>query len=227
MNIDRMTAGDLLEAFEPPLSPDVLLHMEVNLHVQEEGGGTTLYVALRVGLDRMYVVRSLPSFLRAFERGEPQRFGKGFVLDPGSMRFERIDMRVLSLLSEVEAAQRPCEAQGYKPPQSGKFMPLGEQASLRLLRLLMARPFRFITGKDIVEAEPIARAPLPIACELSEAGGGLSLWVRCAGLLKPIAPSYEFVCYRDVFLQLPPVQRGVARVILSRLTDGEARFLFG
>lgn len=226
MNEEKLDIEQLLAAFEPPLSPDTLLRMEVNLHLPGNTEDAVLFVALRVGQERMYVVRSLPAFLRALSRGDAQHFGKGFVLDPKSTRFERIDTHILQLLSEIETAQRPCEAQGYTLPQNGKFMPLGEQAALRLLRLLMARPFRYVSGKEIIDCDPIASGEIPLSVHVSEGGNGLSLNIRCEGEVVPIVPSYEFVYCDGTFLRLPEAQRGVARLLLPRFRNGEVLCTF-
>ena len=87
MEKERLTSDALLSAFDPPLPQEAPLRLEVNLHLSAQGSETPLHVALRVGMERLYVVRSLPSFLRALEKGEPIPFGKGFTLDPSSMRF--------------------------------------------------------------------------------------------------------------------------------------------
>lgn len=226
METEQMTAASLLSAFEPPLSPDVLLQMEVNLHLPGHSEEAALYVALRVGVDRMYVVRSLPLFLRAMERGEPVSFGKGFTFEPASMRFDRVDSRILKILSEIEAAQRPCEAQGYHMPQSGKFMPLGGESAKRILWLLMARPFRLVLGREILPSGPIERVRLPIACSLCEEGKGLMMRVTMPVDIRPITPDYLFVYSNGLLCQLSRPQRRFARALSPYLKGGQAEFHF-
>lgn len=226
MSIDRQDAQRFLLAFEPPLSPDLPLRMEVNLYLPEPSDDASLYVALRVGLERMYVVRNIPTFLRGLSRGEVQRFGKGFTLDIGSMRFDRLDARILSLLSEIEVAQRPCEAQGYLAPQNGKFLPLGEMAALRMLRLLMAKPFRLAEGKEMTDMEPIAKQNLPIEFVLKEEGAGLLLDISLPGTVRPVTQSHEFVLHRGEFLQLSRAQRSIAATVLPMLRSGAASLHF-
>ena len=226
METERMAMDALLGAFEPPLSPDTLLRMEVNLHLPERKDESVLYIALRIGVERMYVIRSLPSFLRAKACGERVLFGKGFAYDPTAMCFEKMDEKLLSVLAEIEAAQRPCEAQGYRAPQEGKFMPLGEQAAARVLRILMARSFRLVEGKDILPCEPIARMSLPIACDLREEGYGLLMTVGMPEDVRVITSDYAFVHTGNQIVQLPVQQRRAVRALLPHIKHGTAAFRF-
>lgn len=82
MEKERLTSDALLSAFDPPLPQEAPLRLEVNLHLSAQGSETPLHVALRVGMERLYVVRSLPSFLRALEKGEPHPLRKGLYARP-------------------------------------------------------------------------------------------------------------------------------------------------
>ena len=73
----HLSVDAFLDAFDPPLRPETVLRMEVNLHLPAPGDSAALYVALRVGTERLYVVRSMSAFLRAFAKGEHLAFGKG------------------------------------------------------------------------------------------------------------------------------------------------------
>lgn len=226
MESERIAAEALLSAFDPPLSPDMLLHMEINLHLPEKQEEAVLYIALRIGVKRMYVVRNLPQFLRARERSEAVSFGKGFTYEPGSMRFEAADEKILSILSEVEAAQRPCEALGYTAPQNGKFLPLGEKTALRVLHILMARPFRLIDGKEIVCCEPITLHTLAIGCSLYEEMGGIAMDMTMPGDVRPIVSDFTFVYSHGMLWQLSTVQRRVVRALMPYVRAGKATFRF-
>ncbi len=226
MDIERPSADSLLSAFEPPLSPDALLRLEVNLHLPAPGDEAALHVALRVGMERMYVVKQLPSFLQALERGDKLPFGKGLFLDPASMRFERIDQRVLTLLSEIEVAQRSFEPQGGKATKGGKFISLGEAAAVRLLRLLRARPYRLVSGADIQYREPINRRRIPMVCGFCEEGRSLRMHIQIPDAFRPITKSHEFILCRDEILQLPIAQRQALIALKPYVKGGEATMIF-
>jgi SNF2 family DNA or RNA helicase len=57
-------------------------------------------VELRVGLDRLYIVKNMKDFLRAIETGEEIEFGKGFTYIPSAHKFNNEDRKVIELLQE-------------------------------------------------------------------------------------------------------------------------------
>ena len=154
MQSGHLSVDAFLDAFEPPLRQETAVRMEVNLHMPEPGDRAALHVALRVGLERLYVVRSIGSFLRALENKDSVAFGKGFSFDPESMCFEGADRQILEILQEACPPQEPVTDDNGKviaqPARTGKFLGLGEAASRRLLRLfglrLAVHHFRQLKG---------------------------------------------------------------------------------
>ncbi|MEG0767958.1 MAG: SNF2 helicase associated domain-containing protein, partial [Clostridia bacterium] len=219
-------AADLLQAFEPVLLQDAQLKMEITLHLSLQALQPQLHIALRMGQDRMYVVRSLPQFLRAMESGETITFGKGFVLEPRWMSFDRVDMQVLGILREIESAQWPCEQQGYRAPQEGKFLPLPAPQAARILRLLRARSFRMAYLGEIDAQESVECFHLSMRFHLRGAGRSLLLEAELPADLQPLTPDCEFVRCEGRAVQLSLTQRQVVRVLLPHLREGRALFRF-
>ena len=69
------------EAGEEPLT------LEPKLCVSREYGKATCWLELRIGTDRLYVLRSLRDFLLSVRDGGSVTFGKGLVVDTKTMRF--------------------------------------------------------------------------------------------------------------------------------------------
>ena len=225
----HLSVDAFLDAFDPPLRPETVLRMEVNLHLPAPGDSAALYVALRVGTERLYVVRSMSAFLRAFAKGEHLAFGKGFALDPESMRFEGADKRILEVLQEAAAPLEREEQERGKPavaPGARKFLPLGELSARRVLRLLMARPFRLAVKGEMEGQEPIAREKLPITCTLRAEGGAISLGVEMPEGILPLLPDYEFVRVDGRIVQLSPGQRRAVRALSTLAPQGHATARF-
>lgn len=82
MEKERLTSDALLSAFDPPLPQEAPLRLEVNLHLSAQGSETPLHVALRVGMERLYVVRSLPSVSARTGKGRAHPLRKGLYARP-------------------------------------------------------------------------------------------------------------------------------------------------
>ena len=89
----RENAADLMNTLQSALPMETPLHMEVTLRVI--GEREPVRVALRVGQERMYVVKSMAQFLTAMEEKTSMAFGKGFVLEPEWMGFAGVDAKIL------------------------------------------------------------------------------------------------------------------------------------
>lgn len=74
---------------ERALPEDGTLHMEITLMYESEESREQprLRIGLRVGEDRLYVVRSIPQFIESMETRETLSFGKGFTFQPEWMHF--------------------------------------------------------------------------------------------------------------------------------------------
>ena len=212
MRIERMNAEALLEAFDPPLRPDTLLRMEVNLSLTPREKDSGVSVALRIGTERLYVVRQLPAFLAAYAAGQQVSFGKGFVYDPESMCFAPADGRILDVLLETEEA-RGMSGDPAQERVGGKFMALGSRAAVRLLRLLMGRPFRLAVDGAMRDCEPIARQTLEIRSSLTEQEGTLNLSVRLPSGLQPVTEDFEFVWAEGGIVSTVRSQRRLLRAL--------------
>lgn len=73
----HLSVDAFLDAFDPPLRPETVLRMEVNLHLPAPGDSAALYVALRVGTERLYVVRSMSAFFARVCKGRASRLWEG------------------------------------------------------------------------------------------------------------------------------------------------------
>jgi superfamily II DNA or RNA helicase len=101
----------LTRAIDPPLPGDAEPGLEVTLHLGMLAGKPQLHVALRAGLDRLYVVRNLPQFLFALDSGEPVTFGRS-AIEQDALHWNRRNALILGLLREIEAAKAAASALG-------------------------------------------------------------------------------------------------------------------
>ena len=116
----RENAGKLMNTLASALPMETPLEMEIILHLI---GDQPVRVSLRVGQERLYVVKSMAQFLHALASGETMAFGKGFVLEPQWMGFTGVDEKIIRVLQD---AAHICRLEG-KLVQTGleaKYLPI-------------------------------------------------------------------------------------------------------
>ena len=181
-----------------------------------------LRIGLKIGEDRLYVVRHIPRFLECRESGEPLSFGKGFEYRPQWMRFDEKQNRLLDILAEC------CETAAGKALNGAeaRIMLLPARAAARVLYALCDLPFTLqVNGLQYSLPGVCARA-LPLNFHLSGTPQKLSMASELPSALFPLTKDFRFVLADGECLLIPPQQRQLLSV-LSRYSFGrKALFSF-
>ncbi|MCL2811702.1 MAG: DEAD/DEAH box helicase [Clostridia bacterium] len=211
----REAGAQMLRALEPRIPLEQKLRLEVQLRCRRGEGETTLDIGLRVGAERLYVVRDLGHFLRELECRAPIPFGKSFVLQPEWMRFERVDEKLLGVLRELVQAA---------PDSAGRWLDLPQATAARVLRLFQARPFKLSLGNNNRTLERVWRCPLPIRFMVRGTGRALHINAELPAETFALTTNCEFVYSGEGVLRTPPAQREVLGLLLGYAVHGWADF---
>lgn len=212
-------APELLDAMSGmlPESDDVKLLPTIIL--SEDG----LRLTLRVGEDRLYVVRSIPQFLKCRAEDVSLPFGKNFTYEPRWMRFDERQSALLDALAEY------CEAPGAAAltGPDARALPLAPLTAKRILNTLHGLPFRLQIGDSESEMLPgISDKPLDINFHLSGTARQISISVQMPESILPLTPDYAYVLCRPDCIEVPPEHRAVIRRLCIAAPGGTSDFAF-
>ena len=218
----RENAGKLMDTIAGALPMETPLEMEVTLQLI---GSQPVRVSLRVGQERMYVVKSMAQFLHALEHKETMAFGKGFVLEPEWMGFSGVNEKIIRVLQD---AAYICQLEG-KLVQTGleaKWLPIDGRYMHRLMQLLMAKRFKISFGEEVVQVPCVFDAQAELLFGVTQSGRELEVRAQMPKSMRPLDSQCRYVfCEGDV-LRLPREQRDIVRVMLEAGKDGQAAFRF-
>lgn len=188
------------------------LEMEITLRLL--GEKEPVRVSLRVGQERMYVVKSMAQFLRGLQEKTAIAFGKGFVLEPEWMGFTGVDAKIIKLLQD---AAYVCQLEG-KLVQTGldaKYLTVADRFVPRLMQLLMAKPFKISFGEEVVSVPSVFDGQVELLFGVFASGRELEVRAQMPKTLRMLDADCAYVyCEGDV-LRLPEAQRGIVRVLLA------------
>lgn len=211
----RENAGALMGTLQSALPMETPLEMESTLRLL--GEREPVRVSLRVGQERMYVVKSMAQFLRGLQEKTAIAFGKGFVLEPEWMGFTGVDAKIIKLLQD---AAYVCQLEG-KLVQTGldaKFLTVADRFVPRLMQLLMAKPFKISFGEEIVTVPSVFDGQVELLFGVFASGRELEVRAQMPKTLRMLDTECTYVyCEGDV-LRLSEVQKGIVRVLLSAQT---------
>ena len=214
----QLAAPALFEAVYSMLPETDGIRLSPALFLTREG----LRVGLRIGEDRMYVVRHIPRFLHCRENGEPLSFGKGFEYRPQWMQFDEKQNNLLDILAEY------CENSGGQTLNGteARVMLLPPRAAARVLYALVDMPFTLQINKKQYALPGIESRTLPLNFHLSGAPQKLTMSTELPSILFPLTKDFRFVLADGECLLIPPEQRGLLST-LHRFSNGrEAQFSF-
>ena len=222
----RERAGSLMAAMEGALPETVILRLEPDIRMN----GTDMQLGLRIGQDRLYVIRSIPDFLAAMRSGESISFGKGFTYFPSWMRFDKAGARLISLLEQHCASLQSAEIRiGV---QEARLLSLPAPIAMEVWETLGAMHYHLQTVDETIDQAGISEDPLPLSFTLSDrarAGSGIHRLCVTAAFdaeIRPLTADWSYVLADGVVTRVSRQQRAAARICAMERTDGRTLFMF-
>ena len=224
----RRRSGSLLDAMEGALPESTVIKLEPEIRMS----GTNMRIGLRIGQDRLYVIRSIPEFIDCIDKNEQLDFGKGFTFFPSWMRFSEPARELIDVL-RVHCATLAA-AKVTIGVQDARLLPLSAPSAQRVWDILQRMKYRIQT--EGIEA-PVAQTgmltePLPLVFTLSDRGrpatGQHRLCVTATfeGKIRPLTEDCSYALVDDKVCAVSRTQRSVARICAAEATGGSAAFIF-
>ncbi len=199
-----------------PVSDSVALQPVV-LYKNDE-----LYIALRVGEERLYVVRSIPRFLEARETGEEVPFGKGFSYHPSWMRFSPEGENLLDILSEYCEDLNGAAMTG----NAARILKLKPRTAKRVLDALRGMDFELRVGEETAVCSGIGTLETDFLFTFS--GSFRELRLRCdvPRGMRNLAGMKEYVLSGGSLFFVREKDRAIVEALVKYGKGGRALFIF-
>ena len=223
-------AGMLFDALERGLPETTTVELEPELTFIERASRTDIYIGLRIGMKRLYVVRSIPELIRKMRKREPLELGKGFTFFPTWMRFGKQEQLLLDLIARhcdtLELADVPIRI------DEARALPVPSSTAMEVLRLLDGVHFRLNACGKSVKQTGISADPLPLCFIVSDhahAGSSehrLRITAEFSGEVRPLTDDFSYALCDGVVTRVSPAQQAAAFACLKDHPDGHAVFQY-
>jgi SNF2 family DNA or RNA helicase len=166
------------------------------------------YLNLRIGEDKLYVVKSMKNFFEKLEYGEEIEFGKNFTFSPYKHTFRNEDKKVINFLSLLY--------ENYKENYSGynnqsifrnRRMLLTPTALKRFFNLMEGRNFNTYIMNEKYENTTIIEKSLPLNMEVTGGKTGLIIKMDCDEDVIPLTSDGKYFFSSNKIYKLPEDQR--------------------
>lgn len=179
-------------------------------------------IGLKIGEDRLYVVRHIPHFLECREKGIPLPFGKGFEYRPQWMQFDEKQNHLLDILAEICEPLAPHALSGA----DARVMLLPARAASRVLEAVEQLPFSLQAAGETYHLSGIARRPVPLNFHLSGTPQKLAITAELPAALLPLTKDFRFVMADGECVHTPRAQRQLLSALRRFSSGREAAFSF-
>lgn len=223
---NKQSVADFLALFtrSEQKSREVLnFKIELTLFLQRQIYG---HINLKIGLERLYVIKNLKEFLTAMDKGDTLKFGAKFTYDPFLHTFKEEDRTIIEMLkdmlSQYEAVN---EDRGYYygSPFSSKPFVLNKYYLTKFLDALGDKFFHvtFIFPQrqplDIPYPMPIIREDIPLDFYIKSKDNDLALALETPLPLQ-LTDDGRYYIYEEKIYQVSPEQSSFLPNLIKTLS---------
>ncbi|HVJ48513.1 DEAD/DEAH box helicase [Desulfitobacterium sp.] len=199
---------------------------ELNLEVELE-----LYVvprhrvsaqfSLKVGFQRLYVVKDVGLFLNSLYKGKTLEFGKQFTFEPHRQTFNDQDRPIIDLLLEMYeqnmAWTEMLNTYAGSVFNSKKLIPLKGVYFRKFLDALGDKPFNLYQESAPLLQTQIIRQALPLELTLNSEAENLALTLDVEELPLQLLPDASYFLYQQKIYQATPAQQEILPSMLKAI----------
>ena len=215
-------AAELSDQILKQMPAEANVRLEVTL-VLPRIPGQPVRLGLRMGENKIYVVRDIRSFLEAMDAGETVPFGKDFTWQPEWMRFSPDDERVIRMIRKLFSAR---EHSGNGSADGGaRLISLPDLFVSELLNDIGETPLRIMDSNgETIRCKQISQIRIPLQFTMSLGPRGLNIAARIPADLLPVTEDCSWVVTGGQLVWTEQNQRELVRLIWHNQYEGRCLF---
>jgi SNF2 family DNA or RNA helicase len=185
------------------------LHLQVK-YCYDRSEEITSSIELKLGVDRLYVVRNMREFLRALENSEILEFGKGFTYNPFEHKFCEEDRKLIDFFTEISELDTRIQYVNDSNNVgarliNGKKLFLMEKQLRRFFSLIKNRYFEVSIMEESYSSVRIMEEDLPLQFTLAMESNKIVL-AHGSEIPRPLSSNGRYYFYKGNVYMPPPEQ---------------------
>ena len=195
------------------------INLEINYKLEDEGHS----IDLRMGEDRLYVVRSIANILSKINNKEIIEFGKNFTYNPNIHCFKEEDREIVEFLTilyeNYEDNQDNYYRSRYNTTFSGKNINLTPKSLEKFLDLMVGKALNAsIWGKEFKDIRVIEER-IDLNFGIRQEGKDLIMELRDEEAFAPLNDEGRYFFYKDKIYKIPREQALSIMPILDEIVN--------
>ncbi|MBU3192081.1 DEAD/DEAH box helicase [Clostridium bowmanii] len=199
------------------------LNIDLKYYYDCNSNNRKVCVELRIGEDKLYVVKNLKEFFACYNKGvDLMEFGKNFTYNPYMHLFKEGDLNIIELFKEASELEVAATADGNTRSSvkflSGKRAYFTESMVRRLFKCLNNRAITAVIKDQVFTNVHVVQESMPLEFEIN---GGNDKFVLEQKQHMPTAlcNEGEFFFYIDKIYEIPKQQRNAYLPLYNRFKE--------
>lgn len=178
--------------------------------------------SLKIGLDRLYVIKDIGLFLHALDKGKSLEFGKQFTFEPDRQTFKEQDRPIIDFVYKMYehnlAWSEMVNTYTGTVFTNKKYVPLKGIYFKSFLDALEDKPFNlYLESEEPLYQTRILRQALPIELSLNSEDDNLVLTLETDDLPVQLLTDASYFLYRQCIYQVSPYQQQILPPMLKAM----------
>ncbi len=200
---------------------------EVNLEINYETNEYDSNISLRIGEDRLYVVKKISDFISDVANDEIIEFGKKFTYNPEVHCFKDRDLELIEFLTilyeHYDMDNRSYYVNRYNSRFSGKNMKLSSKSLEKFFDLMIDRRLNININGDKFNDVAVVEGNVDLRFKIEEENSDLLLKLTDKEVFSPITSDCKYLFYKDTIYKLPNSQSKFISPILNEIKDKDIK----
>jgi SNF2 family DNA or RNA helicase len=229
---EEETVKDILDFFNyQEIDRKIPVNLEINYEyiMSRYGTWNDTYLSLRIGENRLYVVKSIKKLIKSILDKEELYFGKEFTFDPRIHSFKDEDKPIIDLLMELYDNEEALSELSYyyKNPSllSGKKAHLPQRTIKKFFEMIKYKPFNAVINDISYNNIEVVNKPLPIEFFLTKENDDLRLVMEFGKTLIPLDRDGEYVFSNGIIYRVEEYQRKNMKPFYEALVKQEKNII--
>lgn len=189
------------------------VELEVTYEYRKSGAGgeANSSLSLRIGQERLYIVKNIRKLLESIEKNEPLEFGKHFTFDPSKHDFRDEQKALIEFLKELYENDRLMDSVSYGYTRGSLFREkevyLSNAGVRRFFSIYSDKMFKAEINGNAFDSIGIINHDFPVKFNLTKDGNDLLLSIDFEGKPVPLTEEGEYFFVLDSIYRVSKIQQ--------------------
>ena len=214
---EKNTELEFLKIFNDDISREEQINLEVIVHIDKNSFASNFDVSLKIGFEKLYLVKNIIEFFNARNTGNELVLGKLLSYSSNDYSFSESDEKVLNFLElAILSLDRMRESLGVRGIRNigskGKFLKLDKRSLRPFLECIKDKDFKISIEGTMYEDIKVIKENLPMQINLKESKDNIEVDINKFNSLT----LENDVCFYKNSLYIPSYEQ---RNYLSKLNE--------